>query len=766
MLASPLIRAVSRGKLSVLAFHKVPDKAHPLSPDDLDMPQFENILAAVQEAFNVLPLTDALRLLRAGRLPPSSACITFDDGYAEWVDGVVPVLRRNNAHATFFVTTGQFEGAPLWNERILHAVTRAKEDTPAFHAPELNLPPLRFDGILHKSVTVARMEQAVKYLSLEARQRYIENLEAHTGSRLDEVPTLSWSALRAIECQGFGIGGHSVLHPILSLMAPELALEEMGRSRETLEHALGCRVRSFAYPNGIPAKDIGFEHTQMARQAGYDNAVTTERGVADQWTPMYQIPRFTPWGPTRRRMHFQLMRNMRHASRHLTAPANEKSSLMVAFHFPPQAGSSGNLRTLNFAKHLSQSGWRSTVLSAAPRAYVDIRDDLVDEIPGDVGLVRGFALDAARHLSIRKKYPGALALPDRWGSWWPGACWQAMRFVGKQRPSLIWSTFPIATAHLIGLSIARWTGLPWVADFRDPMVSNDYPEAGLQRRVWRWLEAAVLRHAQSCVFTTERAAQLYRARYPAFAEKCVVIENGYDEDAFTGNQPNREGASENDVLMLHSGIIYPGDRDPSSFLLAIKKLINSGDLDPNRLVIRFRAPHHGDEVLRLAALHGLAAQVQIAPPIPYRQAIAEMLAADLLLVFQGPNFNAQVPAKIYEYLRTGKPVLGMVDAQGDTAAKLAEFRRVYLADINLEDTIADGLTRWMHDDDKEGGVHNIERIRSNSRSVQATKLAAVLDACVLSAAGVRKAPGPHHELAGSQPPKNQAGYAERNTRDE
>ena len=206
-------------------------------------------------------------------------------------------------------------------------------------------------------------------------------------------------------------------------------------------------------------------------------------------------------------------------------------------------------------------------------------------------------LDAARHLSIKGKYPRLFALPDRWSSWWPMAVWKGMREIRQTRPSLIWSTYPISTAHLIGGALSRLSGLPWVADFRDPMLNRGYPTEPLQRRGWQWLEASVLQHASACVFTTASAAQTYALRYPAHADKCHVIENGYDEEAFAQTVPDREGVPADKLLLLHSGLIYPQERDPATFFQAVRSLIDEGVLQAGALCIRFRAPHHNAEVM-------------------------------------------------------------------------------------------------------------------------------------------------------------------------
>lgn len=406
---------------------------------------------------------------------------------------------------------------------------------------------------------------------------------------------------------------------------------------------------------------------------------------------------------------------------------NSKKVLMIAFHFPPQAGSSGILRTLNFAKNLPANGWTPIVLSANPRAYEECRDDLLKSIPKETKVIRAFALDAARHLGIMRKYPSILALPDRWSTWWFGAVWAGLKEIRKEKPSVIWSTYPITSAHLIGATLAKISGLPWVADFRDPMINGDYPSEPLQRRSWKWLESLVLRTATYCIFTTERAAEVYRQRYPAAAVKCMVIENGYDEDAFVGNTPMRTGVGDEQLFMLHSGIIYPRDRDPSDFFAAIASLIDSGGLERERLKIRFRAPHHDEEVTALAHKYGLDDVVEIAPPIPYRDAIGEMMGADLLLVFQGRHFNSQIPAKIYEYLRTGNPIFGLVDQSGDTATQLRQFEEVSLASISDKTEISTVFQQYL---ERRGDIdfiaaqqRNINSVISYSRASHTQKLA-------------------------------------------
>lgn len=725
-----MLKLISHGKLTTLLFHKVPQVRHPLVPHEPALADFSAVLDATMRRFRILPLDEAVTALRAGNLPSNAACITFDDGYPEWRTGVVPELERRGVHATFFITAGQYSGLPMWNERILHAVEAAAADTPPLRWD--GSPPLHFDGADQRRRSIELLDAHLKYQDPLTKERLLIDLERHTGKRCQQVPTMSVEDLRHLHAKGFGIGGHSVTHPILSRCTPEHAYQEIAGAREQIEALIRGQVAAFAYPNGTPGKDFGPEHIEMVRRAGYRFAVTTQRGFASADTSLMQIPRFTPWGPTAGRMDVQFLRNLlQHGTLLPESERAGKRALMVAFHFPPQAGSSGMLRTLNFAKYLPPLGWDTSVLAAKPKAFVEQRNDLVASIPERTRVVRANALDTARHLAWRGKYPRLLALPDRWSTWTLPAILAGLREIRQTRPDLIWSTYPIATAHLIGGALSCLSGLPWVADFRDPMINRDYPSDRLQRRVWLWLEAQVLRRASACVFTTAAAAKTYAECYPEQAVKCVVIENGYDEEAFASVQPNREGVPPGKLLWLHSGLIYPRDRDPSTFFAAVRALIDDGTLKAEDLCIRFRAAQHESEVLTCARQHGVIDCVDVAPPIPYHRAIAEMMAADLLLVFQGSNFNTQIPAKIYEYLRAQRPVLGVLDPAGGTAAQLRRFEAVHLGDIASVDSLQQSLwhaLQQLNSAELPAALQrNREQVMTYSRKAQTARLQALFN---------------------------------------
>jgi len=372
--------------------------------------------------------------------------------------------------------------------------------------------------------------------------------------------------------------------------------------------------------------------------------------------------------------------------------------LMIAFQFPPFAMSSGVQRTLRFVQHLPACGWTPLVLSAHPRAYSAVSADLLKEIPQDTLIERAFALDAARHMSIAGRFPGFLARPDRWRSWAAGAVPAGLRLIKQFRPQVIWSTYPIATAHLIALRLHRKTGIPLVADFRDPMAQEGYPADPKTWQAFDRIEKDLAHDAAKLVFVTPSALATYRARYAAAGDdRFVMIENGFDEESFVAAEQGFDATPLNpgSFTLLHSGVVYPSERDPSALFAALGRMRASGRIDSSRVRIRFRAPVHDDLLRRLAAQTGTSDLIEILPAMPYQDALREMLRADGLMVMQASNCNEQIPAKLYEYLRACRPILGLADPIGDTALTMRKAGVAHIARLEDSESVEAALTAYL-----------------------------------------------------------------------
>jgi glycosyltransferase involved in cell wall biosynthesis len=417
-----------------------------------------------------------------------------------------------------------------------------------------------------------------------------------------------------------------------------------------------------------------------------------------------------------------------------------RAVLLIAFHFPPYRGSSGLQRTLRFAQHLPQFGWRPLVLSIDPRAYDQTARVSGNELPTGLSVYRAFGLDTARQLSVWGRYPQALALPDRWMSWRWWAVPKALQLIRAERVQALWTTFPIATTHRIGLELVRRTRLPWIAEFRDPMWQSDWPPEPAANAAWRSLETRIFAAASRAVFTAPGALEIYARRFPEFdPTHLALIENGYDEDTFRRAEAALAGAASaprtpRPITLLHSGIIYRSERDPSQFFAALAALRRRGRISPEtlRIVLRASGPEvdfHG-ELGRL----GIADIVRVEPAIDYLDALREMLCADGLLLLQATNCNMQIPAKLYEYLRARRPILALTDPAGDTARTLAAAGIGVVARLDAAADIEEALTRFLGE--IRAGTARVPAaamVARYSREAGCAQLARLLDAAVAGA---------------------------------
>jgi hypothetical protein len=406
-----------------------------------------------------------------------------------------------------------------------------------------------------------------------------------------------------------------------------------------------------------------------------------------------------------------------------------KRVLMIAYHFPPLQGSSGIQRTLKFSRYLPDCGWEPIVLTAHERAYESVSPDQLIDVTSRAVVKRAFALDTARHLSMFKRYPRLLALPDRWISWLLGAVPAGLGLIRRHRPQVIWSTYPIATAHLIGWFLHRLTGIPWIADMRDPMTDADYPSDKTTRRVFQWIENLTIRNADCVVCTTPGAIDDYRQRFPHIpATRFRLIENGYDEEVFSAAKPS-SAAPDGKLTLLHSGIVYPSERDPRPLFAALAEMRAEGAIDASWFRLRLRATGHDAHLRALLKEQGIEDLVDLAPSVSYREALAEMLSVDGLLILQAANCNRQVPAKLYEYLRARRPILALTDPAGDTATTLRHAGIDSIAPLDDKNGIRQALARFIGQV-KTGDAPRLseETIGRYSRRARTQELASVLNA--------------------------------------
>ena len=305
-LASP---SGPRARLSVLMFHRVSSKPDPMFPGEMHAERFDALCAWLAGWFNVLPLDQAAMQLKAGTLPARSACVTFDDGYADNHDVAVPILRRHRLSATFFIATGFLDGGRMWNDSLIEAVRACRLSD--LDLTELGLGRHPLNSFDERRRAAEALIRQVKYQSMSQRIEVGEQIARQAGVRLPTNLMMNTPQVVALRRAGMQVGAHTISHPILATLDETAVQAEVNGSKRRLEQLLGERVSLFAYPNGKPKQDYSPANLELVRTSGFDAAVSTEWGTTRCGDDLMQIRRFTPWALSRQRFGLRMLGNMR-----------------------------------------------------------------------------------------------------------------------------------------------------------------------------------------------------------------------------------------------------------------------------------------------------------------------------------------------------------------------------------------------------------------------------------------------------------------------
>ncbi|MFL5303783.1 MAG: glycosyltransferase [Polyangia bacterium] len=365
--------------------------------------------------------------------------------------------------------------------------------------------------------------------------------------------------------------------------------------------------------------------------------------------------------------------------------------LLLTQHFPPSGEVAGRV-TARLLRHLAAFGWQTTVLTIAEQAivgpidraaYTDVlaslRVERVARWPRVLDLLKKArprrARDAAARAPAAPSAPAPfswsadgsrllryLTFPDSKTGWVAPAVLRGRQLLRDQRFDALLTISPPHSTHLAGLALHRlFPEVPWLAQLHDPWVSFDAPPSdwALQRGA-SYLERQVLAAADEVLLATDEARSRYLARYPELPPgKLGVLVNGYDPVDFP---PPTESASApaRPLRFVHLGTIY-GGRDPLPFLRGLASLFAAGTLDRRAVQVELIGDCEPLAAVNAAvAAGGLEGVVTISGQIDHAQALARMMAADvLLLLAQGQP--CQIPAKLYEYLHAQRFVLAFTD---------------------------------------------------------------------------------------------------------
>jgi peptidoglycan/xylan/chitin deacetylase (PgdA/CDA1 family) len=193
----------------------------------------------------------------------------------------------------------------MFNDTVIEALRRA--------AGELDL---RREGFGRHSLpddaarvrAIASILPVLKYLPQAERLQRATAIAERVGAELPRNLMMTEEQVRRLHREGIGIGAHTMNHPILANVDESTARSEIAESKGRLEEMIAAPVTTFAYPNGNPARDYTARDVALAREAGYELAVSTAWGSATASTDPLQIPRIAPWDRTALRFGMRMVR--------------------------------------------------------------------------------------------------------------------------------------------------------------------------------------------------------------------------------------------------------------------------------------------------------------------------------------------------------------------------------------------------------------------------------------------------------------------------
>jgi glycosyltransferase involved in cell wall biosynthesis len=246
-------------------------------------------------------------------------------------------------------------------------------------------------------------------------------------------------------------------------------------------------------------------------------------------------------------------------------------------------------------------------------------------------------------------------------SWTQPALRTAEQLIADTHVDVVLSTVPCVNDHLIALALKKEFGIPWVADYRDPLAFNPLRHAtAVSGMVDRLLDARFFANADLLIAVTDQVRREWVERCPEVAAKSAVLWNGYDPEERIAPEPLPARPFR---LVAHVGNFYVS-RTPAPVLEACLRLIERGRLDPSTIRFRFVGSidpriiaSNNDLFEHLIAMGCL----ELFPPVPHPQALEQLMQADSLLLVDSDRaaVGFTVPAKLYEYIRVRRPVLAL-----------------------------------------------------------------------------------------------------------
>lgn len=422
----------------------------------------------------------------------------------------------------------------------------------------------------------------------------------------------------------------------------------------------------------------------------------------------------------------------------------EKKVLILAYYFPP-LGLGGVQRITKFVKYLPLFGWRPYVLTVKGIEYLAQDFSLLRDLSPKTKIIRTGSFDPLRVWFVGKnilrtkrgkgklskiyslrtsRFLSWLFFPDNKVGWIPFALKNGLSLCRRERFDLIFSTSPPPSLHLTGYLLKLLTKIPWIADFRDPWAGykfGSFPTSihlFLQKR----LEKLIIEKASRVITANLAIKRELEFRNPP-AKKIRLVSQGYDEDDFSTYQ-----ADLSDVFTAgYLGTLSP-DCDPEPFFDALGELIKKGMIPKGRVKFVHVGRAVGIDLQQMIDQHGLGEVVERKGYLAHVESLREMERVTLLLLVTS-NHPSVFPAKVFEYLRLKKPILGIAPADSEIARFLTGMKLGKVASPKDKRAIKEALLSFFSDFQKGKLTLEVkkEQMKRFERKALTRKLASLFD---------------------------------------
>jgi len=370
-----------------------------------------------------------------------------------------------------------------------------------------------------------------------------------------------------------------------------------------------------------------------------------------------------------------------------------KRVLIISYYWPPTGGS-GVQRWVKFAKYLPSEGWQPVVYTPENPEQLAVDASLGKDVPEEAEIIKthitepyelykkflkksGHSKEAvevnpvnAQNKSFLQKAAmwvrGNLFRPDPRCMWIRPSVRFLTKYLEDHPVDLIVSTGPPQSMHIIGMKLARKTGLPWIADFRDPWTKIFYfKHLSMTRATENWhkrMEKKVLDNATAIVAVSPLVQQEFQAMTQTPVE---LITNGFDECDFTSAGCNTAaGGPDKDFIVTHTGL-FAADGNPTVLWEVLAEKCRTDESFKKLLKIKLIGKSD-DQIIKSIEDAGLKDRLIDMGYQPHHIAVEEQSRASLLILplRKEPEYKAVLPGKLFEYLASWRPVLGIGQPDG------------------------------------------------------------------------------------------------------